>query len=382
MKIDYRELQRTAAVLEGQIADTNKRAEGRELSASERRTLQTLRDELDAVNERAAEAEAEERAETRRIAETGTMVGGSTTGDPEIDSFRSFIRTGELRASMSYTDANGGVIVPHSIIAAVVDKLKASDPFLARATTFDMSGGNNVLQIPVVSALGATAWAAETGARAEQNSPTFSEIALTAYEVYTDWRASQQFIDSVPDVESWITDEITSTILAAAGTKFAVGTGTAETKGAFANTTSGYTIRLSGAAAALANTAFTSAYADLPAQFLPNAAWVMKSSTFGSVLPMVYPNTQAPLVQFVNGAPTIMGKPVLMCDNAPEIGAANYPVFFGDIEKAYAIGLHRNVTVLSDPYTAAPYRRFYALARIGGTPRDNAAGVLVKSNNA
>lgn len=360
----------------GIINDAKKR--GRGLTDDERDTVEQLRGKAQ---------EAAETAKAMRDAEIDSLrhlagMSDSVSNANEIRDFAAYVRTGKIQnASMSSTDANGGYAIPNPLVAEIVNKLKASDPILARAHMFIMEGGNNTLEIPVVDALGATAWATETGARTEQNSPTFTSRNLTCYEVYTDWRATELFVDSVPGIENWIASEITETMLAAAGTRFATGTGVDQIKGMFANT-SGYTVKLSGAADALANTAFTTAYAALPQKYHPGAVWVMKPATFGTVLSFVYPNTQTPLVQFVNGEPTILGKPVLLSDSAPAVGNGAYPVFFGDIARAYAIGMHRKVTLRRDDLTAVPYLRYYALARIGGVPLDDQAGVLIKSDDA
>lgn len=416
-------LQKTIDALDGQIKALQGITSGRQPSNAEARTLQTLQDERAATAklfEQACKAEDEEfRAERKaaystftpdRIAQMNKALRGLYTGDPKRDAiaeavargdsqrglpaghevsdpavadFRAYIRSGETRASLSYTDANGGYAVPNPVVSDIVDKLKAQDPILGRARVFNMEGTNDLLEIPVVDALGATAWTTETGARSEQNAPELTQVQLQCYEVYSDWRATQRFIDSVPGIEEWITNEITQTLLAAAGVRFAVGTGDSQIKGVFANT-DGYSVVESGETAALASEGFTNAYAALPQKFQPRAAWVMLPATFGAVLTFTYPGAgnTVPLVQFVNGEPTIMGKPVLLSDSAPAVEADSYSVFYGDLSAAYAVGIHRNITILRDPYTAKPYVSFYALARIGGTPMDNQAGVLIQTTDA
>jgi len=101
------------------------------------------------------------------------------------------------------------------------------------------------------------------------------------------------------------------------------------------------------------------------------------------VIGFAYPNlNNTPLVENRNGSFYILGKPVVEVDDAPSIGAANFPVAFGDLRQGYAAAIHRSVSILRDPYTAAPNVRFYGLARLGGTPWNKDAVVLLKSNNA
>jgi HK97 family phage major capsid protein len=109
----------------------------------------------------------------------------------------------------------------------------------------------------------------------------------------------------------------------------------------------------------------------------------MNSSTLATVMGFSHPAASGyvPLVDWSTGAPMILGKPVLECTSAPDIGAANYPIAFGDIGQGYAVGTHRRPTVLRDPYTATPKIRYYALARLGGAVWSPEAVILLKSNN-
>jgi HK97 family phage major capsid protein len=101
------------------------------------------------------------------------------------------------------------------------------------------------------------------------------------------------------------------------------------------------------------------------------------------VIGFAYPNlNNTPLVENRNGSFYILGKPVIEVDDAPAIGAANFPVAFGDLKQGYAAGIHKNVSILRDPYTAAPNVRFYGLGRMGGTVWNKDAVILLKSNNA
>jgi HK97 family phage major capsid protein len=68
-----------------------------------------------------------------------------------------------------------------------------------------------------------------------------------------------------------------------------------------------------------------------------------------------------------NNTWSMYGKEVLESDSAPALGAGLYSVGFGDIKQAYAVGIHRQTSILRDPYTCPPYIRFYSLARLGGT---------------
>ena len=55
-------------------------------------------------------------------------------------------------------------------------------------------------------------------------------------------------------------------------------------------------------------------------------------------------------------------------------------MLFADIKRAYAVGVHRNISILRDPYTATPKIRFYGLARLGGVAWDYQAAQVQLGN--
>jgi len=294
-----------------------------------------------------------------------------------------FLRSGEIRnASMSTTDPNGGFIVPEPLHAALLEKIRKQDPILALATPFDMRGGNDTLELPFKASHGVVANAAEAEARSEQDSPTFESASLTCYDYYTDQRATQTVLDSVPGMEDLVLRWVVEDLYEAAGVHFASGDGNGKPLGLF-SATSIYATKLSGAAGALAATDFMPLITAVHPRYRADACFLMNSTTLGVVANFVIPGTTSPLVVWdTNRTPRIFGYPVYEASSAPDIGATNYPVAFADIASAYAVGIHRNTSVLRDPYTAAPKVRFYGLARLGGTAWDKQAAILLKSNNS
>ncbi|HKW34441.1 MAG TPA: phage major capsid protein [Candidatus Acidoferrum sp.] len=77
---------------------------------------------------------------------------------------------------------------------------------------------------------------------------------------------------------------------------------------------------------------FAAAYAKLDAAYLasPTCAWLMNIKTFGALLGIVDKVGQ-PVISFVGGAPTILGKPVKISPSMPDIAAAANSVLLGDL---------------------------------------------------
>lgn len=381
--MDYRAIDKQAEELRAVGADLA--AKGDSLTVEDRDRLLNITGKLEALDQMRIEARDSEIAETRAIAENGRRLGETAEQDKAADAFRSFIKTGaEDRAALvAGTDANGGYIVPEPLHAPLIEKFRKVSPLLEAVTVFNMAGDTTMF-LPRKDTHGVVANATETGARSEQTEPTFTNASLQAFDLYTDQRASQQFLDSVDGSEQWITESIYGDFAEKFQSQLAqgAGAGSQQAAGIYA-ASSTYATQLSGAAGALTNTSFLSTFFALPQKFRSNAAWYLSPATLASVIGFAYPNlNNTPLVENRNGAFYILGKPVVEVDDAPAIGAANFPVAFGDLKQGYAAGIHKNVSILRDPYTAAPNVRFYGLGRMGGTVWNKDAVILLKSNNA
>lgn len=378
---DYRELEARAQqaqvrVLELTQADADP-------SGRNRDELMRLLGEINALEDAAGRLRDAELAELRAIASQGTPAGGVDPQAQALADFRHFLLTGEIRnASMSTTDANGGYLVPEPRHAELIEKVRAVNPIFSMATVFDMTGGDTVIQLPYKSGHGVVTNAAEAGARSEQNAPTFTSPTLTCYDYYTDQRATQQLLDSVAGIEEQLLQWIYEDIYEQAETDAASGNGTTKIKGLFA-CTSEYSADLSGTANAMNNTCWLTTYFKLPLKYRRNAVWLMSSATLGVAAAYADPaSANIKLANLVGDQWMIYGKPVVECDSAPAIGDGQYPVAFGDVRSGFAVGIHRNVSVLRDPFTSAPKIRFYGLARLGGCAWDYQAIRLIKSDNA
>lgn len=378
MPYDYRALDERAKGIQAKIEELTSKPEGAD---GDRDVIMALHGELNAIEQVAAEMKDAELAELRAIIEH-TRTDATPGVDKDVADFMAFLKTGEIRnASLSYTDANGGYIVPEPKHAELIEKVRLSNPVFGNATVFDMTGGDVVMQLPYKATHGAVANQTEAGARSEQNAPTFESPSLTCYDYYTDQRATQQVLDSVSGMEDMLMGWIYEDIMEQAEGDAVNGSGS-KIQGLFGYTST-YDTKLSGSSGALNNTAFHTAYFALNSKYRGGAAWLMNSATLAIAAAYQYPNTTMPLAtQGADGNWSILGKPVLETDNAPAIGASAYPVAFANIKNAYAVGIHRNTSVLRDPFTATPKVRFYGLARLGGCAWDKQACVLLKSNNS
>ena len=381
--MDYIAMDRQAEELRAAGAALAAKGEG--LAPEERDSLMKITGKLEELDRLRVEARDAALEEARAIAETGKAVGGQAAEDASAAAFRDFIRTGAVdrAALIAGTDANGGYVVPEPVHGPLIEKFRKVSPLLQDVTVFNMSGDTK-MYLPRKATHGVVASATETGARSEQTEPTFENITLEAFDLYTDQRASQTFLDSVDGAEgqvmNWIYEDFAEQFNAdiAAG----AGSGSQKAAGLF-KASSTYSTTLSGSAAALTNTGFLTQFFALPQKYRAAAKWYLSSASLSAIMGLAFPNlNNTPLVENRNGTFFILGKPVVEVDDAPAVGAANYPVAFGDLAKGYAVGIHKSVSILRDPYTATPNVRYYAIGRMGGTPWDKDAVILQKSNNA
>jgi len=74
----------------------------------------------------------------------------------------------------------------------------------------------------------------------------------------------------------------------------------------------------------------------------------------------------------------LMGYPVLIAEDMPDIATDAMAIAFGDFGAGYTIAERPDLRVLRDPFSAKPHVLFYATKRVGGDVTDFAAIKLMK----
>jgi HK97 family phage major capsid protein len=303
----------------------------------------------------------------------------------QVAAFNNYVTAGDIKnaALLTTPDANGGFLLPDPLREAIIDVVRKVNPIVDEATVITLSNpGTFQIELPRKTGTTAGGWVAETAARPATDAPTIGQQVLTAHEWYAYPEATQAFLDAVPGAEQFLLDDIAGSFAANFGTALASGDGNGKPVGLFTGS-SFYGTRLSSTADSLDAAQIIGAYFQIAAKYLPTASFYLKGSTLAALSSLAWPNlNDTPLVVWNNGNPTILGKRVVLCDDAPSIGNGAFPVFFGDLRQAYAVGIHSNLSVLRDPFTNKPYVGFYSRGRAGGQLWDPNAGILLKSDNA
>ena len=106
----------------------------------------------------------------------------------------------------------------------------------------------------------------------------------------------------------------------------------------------------------------------LGADYRANATFVMNSKTAGAVRKMKDADGR---FMWSDGLAAdeparLMGYPVLICEDMPDIAANAYAIAFGDFTAGYTIAERPDLRILRDPFSAKPHVLFYATKRVGG----------------
>lgn len=236
-------------------------------------------------------------------------------------------------------------------------------------------------------------WASETGTVSETGTPSIERISIALHELSALPKASQRLLDDAAfDIEGWLADRIADKFAREEAVAFVRGDGVDKPKGFLTypivedNSWSwgniGYTA--TGADGDFASSDPADAIVDLvyalEARYRARASFVMNSKTAGAVRKMKDADGRFLWTDSMSaGEPArLMGYPVLIAEEMPDISTDETAIAFGDFSSGYTIAERPDLRVLRDPFSAKPHVLFYATKRIGGDVTDFAAIKLLK----
>ena len=236
-------------------------------------------------------------------------------------------------------------------------------------------------------------WATETAAVGITETPLFDRISIPLHELSAMPKASQRLLDDAAfDIESWLAARIADRFATAEAAAFIVGDGIDKPTGFLnyanideQNWTWGFLGYVATGSAGdfdenrPADSIVDLVYA-LGAKYRANASFVMNSKTAGAVRKMKDADGRFLWSDSLSaGQPAqLMGYPVLIAEDMPDIGVEATAIAFGDFGAGYTIAERPDLRVLRDPFSAKPHVLFYATKRVGGDVTDFAAIKLLK----
>ena len=320
---------------------------------------------------------------------------------PHQKAFNAYLRSGdddglrgltlEGKAMSTAVAADGGYLVDpqtseriQSLLLSTSSLRSIANVVQVEATSFDV--------IVDRSEVG-SGWATETAATTETATPIIERISIKLHELAAMPKASQRLLDdSAFDVEGWLAEKIATRFIRAEAAAFINGDGVDKPKGILLPTkvpdatwtwgNIGYVP--TGAAADFSATdpadcIINLVYA-LGADYRANGTFLMNSKTVGAVRKMKDADGRFLWSDgLAAGEPSrLMGYPVVVSEDMPDIAANAYAVAFGDFRAAYTIAERPDLRILRDPFSAKPNVLFYANKRVGGDITDYAAIKLLR----
>ena len=284
----------------------------------------------------------------------------------------------QIKAGLStLSDPDGGYVVAPPEFDKAIDRVAGTISVMRNLATVRTIGTNTYKKI--VNTGGASSgWVAEKESRSETDTPTLKEIAINMKEIYAEPGATQLSLDdSYMDLASWLADEVSTEFNEEEGAAFVTGDGVAKPHGIagysmVANTSYewGKVGYIAGGHATLLNNTdkLIALQHSLKPAYRNGATFLMNDSTAETIRKIKDGDGnyiwRPGLTE--NVPDMLLGKPIAYDDNLADIGAGAYPLFFGNLKRAYLILDRMGIRILRDPYTSKGNVLFYTTRRVGG----------------
>ena len=323
------------------------------------------------------------------------------TGAPHKKALSTYLRCGdddglrgielEAKGLTSSINAEGGYLVDPQTAETIQNSLRGASSLRAIANVVTVDA--TAFDVLIDTADTGAGWADEDTPTTESDAPQIERISIDLHELSAMPKASQRLLDdSAFDVEGWLAGRIADKFARAEAHAFIKGDGTGKPTGLLNGTpvdnaswawgSLGYVA--TGTAGDFDGTNPADAIVDLVyalgARYRANATFVMNSKTAGAVRKMKDADGRFLWSDgLAAGEPArLMGYPVLIAEDMPDIDTDETAVAFGDFGAGYTIAERPDLRVLRDPFSAKPHVLFYATKRVGGKISDYAAIKLLK----
>lgn len=305
----------------------------------------------------------------------------------------------DIRAALSVaSDPAGGYLVVDDRDPVPREKLFRTSPMRALASVQPVAGGafEGVLETGEYGA----GWVGELDARPETASGTFAEFRIVAHEQYALAPITQRLLDDAAiDVGAYVVSRLDAKFLRTENAAFVSGDGSSKPRGFLTYPTSTQAddvrplgtlqyvpVGASGAFPMISGStahdvgALYDLKGSLHAELRAGAVWAMNSSTLAAIEKLRDGDGNSLLRPGLDAATPerLLGYPVVVFEDMPDIGADSFAIAFANFRAAYMIVEKLGVRVLRDPYTQKGRVQFYAYRRVGGDVVDWSAIKLIK----
>ncbi len=305
---------------------------------------------------------------------------------------------GEAKAMSVGSDPNGGYLV-HPVMSTGMTKVMAEiSPVYRLARKVPMLVGDELEEVVDADAADA-AWVTETQARGDTDTPEVRKFVCKLAEIYAQPKLTQKQIDVTGiNVVAWLNGKVGEAFAVKEGVAFHSGDGIGKPRGFLSYPTAATadasrawgTIQhiATGASGAFPTSSTTVNPADvlvdvttaMKAQYRAGAVWLMNRLVAGAVRKLKDAEGRHVWVDsLVQGQPAmLLGYPVEIDDDMPDLGAGSLSIAFANLEKAFTIIEQPGIKFLADPYTDKPNVRLFNYRRVGGGMNNSEAIKLLK----
>ncbi len=329
------------------------------------------------------------------------LSGAAPIAAPHQKAMNAYLRAGdetelkslniETKALSTAVQADGGFLVDPQTADSIAGVLRSTSSIRSVASVATIEAG--VYDVLVDHVDLDAAWTNESGNITETSTPQIDRISIALHELSASPKASQRLLDdSAFDVEGWLAERIADKFTRAENDAFINGDGVDKPRGFLSHTdvdNASWTWGNVGYVATGEDGDFASidpadAIVDLiyslNAQYRANATFIMNSKTAGAVRKMKDSDGRFLWAEsLASGQPArLMGYPVIIAEEMPDIASGANAIAFGDFGLAYTIAERPDLRVMRDPFSAKPHVLFYASKRVGGDVTDFAAIKLLK----
>lgn len=320
---------------------------------------------------------------------------------PHQKAFNSYLRSGdddalrglemEGKALSTAIAAEGGYLVDPQTADTIRGVLRSTASLRSVANVVNVEATS--FEVLIDHTEMGSGWATETDSTTETDTPQIERISIPLHELSALPKASQRLLDdSAFDVEHWLATRIADKFASSEAAAFISGDGVDKPRGFLTHSSVdndswswgnlGYIATGADgdfASGEAADAIVTLVYA-LGAKYRANASFTMNSKTAGAVRKMKDADGRFLWSDgLAAGEPArLMGYPVLIAEDMPDIAIDANAIAFGDFNAGYTVAERPDLRILRDPFSAKPHVLFYATKRVGGDVSDFAAIKLLK----
>lgn len=375
--------------------DVSVAAEAKSAASEFLASFRSFRDDMGKkVSEMGSRIDALDRkgAELRRP----VLATGAEDRPPHSKAISAYVRRGEddglrtleveSKGMNTQVAAEGGFLVDPKTAEMISNVLRSGATIRGLSRVVQVEAGAYDVLVDHTD-LGA-GWLDELASAGETSAPAVDRISIPLHELSAAPTASQRILDDAAfDVEAWLAERIAERFLRAEAAAFVNGDGVNKPTGFLTKP------KVANGSWSWGNIGYvatgTSGDFDpnqpgdclvdmvysLPAEYRRGAAFVMNSKTAGEVRKMKDGQGRFLWIEGLQAAqpPLLVGYPVMVAEDMPDIAADAHAIAFGNFEKGYTVAERPDLRILRDPYSAKPNVMFYATKRVGGDVTDYAA---------